>query len=322
MSLRPVTKQEEWDGFVSALPRAQFTQSWAWGEFRQAYDHEVTRLMGRGSAAMFYKVPAPVVGGYWYAPRGPVGESLEAIKIFLDLIMREQALPGRALFWRVEPPVEQALFPHRFVQSHAYMPATTRLIDLTQSEEVLQKAMHEKTRYNIRVAERKGVTVRSSIDDVDVETFLHLTKETATRDAFRSQPLHYIRATIHALIPFGMVRIRLAEKDHAPLAASVEVVYGDTVTYLYGASSSSERNAMAPYALHWGAMLEAKRSGRRFYDLYGVNPTDTSSPYYKQSWEGISRFKRGWGGEEINYTGTWELPRSMIGYRLLRLFSR
>lgn len=321
MPLRSVTKQEEWDAFVSSLPRAQFTQSWAWGEFRKAREQQVIRLMGDGAAALFHQVPAPMVGGYWYAPRGPVAVNGDAARRFLDALVAEKALPGRALFWRTEPSVERMQMPRTFVRSHAYMPACTLLVDLAQSEEVLQQGMHEKTRYNVRVAERKGVTVRTSTDDVAIETLLRLTKETAARDAFRSQPGYYIRMTFHALAPLGMAQIRLAEKDGTPLAASFEVRYGDTVTYLYGASSSTERNAMAPYALHWSALQDAKREGYRFYDFHGVNPTDTSSPYFKESWAGITRFKRGWGGEQVDYMGTWELPRLPFLYRLFRFIS-
>lgn len=318
MPFTSVTTQESWDAAVSALPWAQFTQSWAWGEFKKSRGQPIVRLASEGAAAFFHLVPAPFVGGYWYAPRGPVAKSAEAAQRFLAALAAERPLPGRSLFWRVESPFTTLQMPPGFVQSHAYMPASTLLIDVTQPEEVLQKAMHEKTRYNIRVAERRGVTVRVSTEDVDVETFLRLTKETAARDAFQSQPAHYIRMTFHALFPSGMVQIRLAEKEGRPLAASFEVRYGDTVTYLYGASSSAERNAMAPYALHWSALQDAKQQGYRFYDLHGVNPTSALSPYTKASWEGITRFKRGWGGHVVDTMGTWELPRASLSYRLFR----
>ena len=315
------TDANTWDTLVSSLPRAQFTQSWAWGAFRESRGQEIVRLIADDAAALFFKVPAPVVGGYWYAPRGPVGKSPDAIKKLVDAIIREKSLPGRALFWRVEPPVEAIQLPNGFIQSHAYMPATTLLVNLTQSEDALQRAMHEKTRYNIRVAERKGVTVRTATDRAALNTFVRLTEETAVRDQFRSQPADYIRATFEALVPAGMVRIRIAEKEGTALAASFEITYGDTVTYLYGASSSTERNAMAPYALHWNAMADAKQHGYRFYDFHGVNPADETSPYFKRSWEGITRFKTGWGGERVNYMGTWELPRITLPYKLLRLIS-
>lgn len=321
MSLAPVTDQQKWDAFVSSLPRAQFTQSWAWGAFRNARGQEVVRFMGDGAAALFFKVPAPLVGGYWYAPRGPVGESADAIWAFLEAIATSADLPSRALFWRVEPLATGIQMPSAFRRSHAYMPATTLLVDVRQSEETLQAAMHEKTRYNIRVSARKGVVVRTATDAAAMDVFARLTEETAARDGFVSQPVAYIRATFEALVSAGMAQIRIAEKDGVPLAASFEVRYGDTVTYLYGASSSLERNVMAPYALHWSALQDAKASGASFYDFHGVNPADESSPYFKASWAGITRFKLGWGGERVHYPGTWELPRMPLLYRFFRLFS-
>ncbi|HWR00048.1 MAG TPA: peptidoglycan bridge formation glycyltransferase FemA/FemB family protein, partial [Candidatus Methylomirabilis sp.] len=116
-------------------------------------------------------------------------------------------------------------------------------------------------------------------------------------------------------------RVRIAEKGGEPLAASLEVSYGDTRTYLYGASSSAKRNLMAPYALHWDAIRTAKREGCRYYDFHGVNPADESSPSWKSSWAGITRFKLGWGGERRDLVGTWERPTNRVAYRLFRMIS-
>ncbi|MEN9558756.1 MAG: aminoacyltransferase FemX [Candidatus Parcubacteria bacterium] len=326
MPLLIVKNASEWDAFISSQPRAQFTQSWAWGEFRKSRGQEVIRLSLTDSAgeweaaAMFFKISAPLVGGYWYAQRGPVVRDHHAFQSFLSALTREDALPGRALFWRMEPTLPLgASLPAALTRSHAYMPASTLYVNLAASEELLQKQMHEKTRYNIRVAERHGVTVRTSADDAAIGIFLRLTEETAARDKFLSQPASYIRGTVASLAAKGMARIRIAEKAGVPLAASVEVLFGDTVTYLYGASSSAERGAMAPYALHWEAIKSAKREGYGWYDFYGVNPANTASSFYKKSWEGITRFKRGWGGESVDYAGTWELPRMPLSYRLFRL---
>jgi len=79
---------------------------------------------------------------------------------------------------------------------------------------------------------------------------------------------------------------------------------------------------MAPFLLHWKAIMEAKEDGYRFYDLYGVNPIESSSPYFKTSWEGITRFKLGWGGRRIDFIGTWEMPSSPRLYRLARMVQK
>jgi peptidoglycan pentaglycine glycine transferase (the first glycine) len=335
MLLQSVTDQNTWDAFMSSQTCSQFTQSWAWGEFRIARGQAIERLALINddgvweAAALFVHFAKPLVGGYWYAPRGPVFADGVKVSDALGRFMKElnaHQFSKPALFWRIEPPVAQRLDEKEavpgLVRSHAYMPATTLLVDLTKSEEDLLKEMHEKTRYNIRVAERHGVTVRVASGSDAIEAFLKLNDETAARDGFRSMPSDYIRATYDALFATGTARIRLAEKDATVLAASFEMVYGDTVTYLYGASSSKMRNVMAPFALHWDAIRIAKASGHHFYDFHGLNPEDMKSPYFKKSWEGITRFKLGWGGERVDYAGTWELPKMPLVYKLFRLISR
>jgi peptidoglycan pentaglycine glycine transferase (the first glycine) len=337
MFLQLITNKQQWDAFVGAQPRAQFTQSWTWGAFRMAREQRIQRLVlvdANGeweAAALLVYTRKPILGGYWYAPRGPVirhgADAADVLKRFFDAL-NEQTLPQSALFWRVEPSVKndtaitQSLQSSGFIRSHAYQPASTLVVDLTQSQEDLLKRMHEKTRYNIRVAERRGVTVREAKGREAIETFLCLNHETAMRDHFRSMPSAYIRATYDFCAEQGVARIRLAECDGAVLAASMEMAYGDTVTYLYGASANAARNVMAPYALHWDAICSAKAAGYRLYDFHGVNPVDAANTYYKKSWEGITRFKVGWGGERVDYAGTWELPKMPTLYRAWRIISR
>jgi lipid II:glycine glycyltransferase (peptidoglycan interpeptide bridge formation enzyme) len=335
MQLISIQEKDAWDRFVSKQTGAQFTQSWAWGEFKSDRGHHVIRLALRDddrilAAGQFIRHPTRLLGGFWYAPRGPVirhdliPESDRILAAYLERL-EDRVLPGHALFWRIEPPLESkrgGMLPLEWVRAHAYQPASTLLIDLSESEEELLADMHEKTRYNIRLSERKGVTVRVADSDSDIELFLAMNEETSRRDQFRSQSTSYIRATYQALHPKRMARIRIAELGGTALAASMEIVYGDTVTYLYGASASESRAAMAPYALHWDAIRSAKQDGSLFYDFYGINPADESSPYFKPSWRGITRFKLGWGGHRADYVGTWELPRRPLLYRIMRTIRR
>lgn len=337
MNLIEVTDKSQWDRFVSGQPGAQFTQSWAWGEFRVSRGQEIKRFALEGedgkwmAAALLIYVSKGWITGYWYAPRGPVirhelrTEAADILRHFFEELQKTGVL-GRALFVRAEPTIEQkqeaSPLPEGFRVSHAYMPASTLVIDLTKDEEELLSRMHEKTRYNVRLAERKGVEVRVGDTEEDIDAFMRLNEETASRDRFISQPSSYIRATYEALHKAGMCDIRLAEKDDEVLAASMEMRYGDTVTYLYGASSNAKRNLMAPYALHWDAIRSAKAEDYRLYDFYGVNPEDKTSPYYKRSWEGTTRFKLGWGGYRIDYVGTWERSSYPLLYTLMRTFSK
>jgi len=327
-----VTDRAAWNGFIAKQSGAQFTQSWEWGEFRVSMGCAIERLAltdekGKWlAAALFTFHRKPLFGGYWYAQRGPVirHDLLSNAKDVLARFMGElevRGFPKRGLFWRVEPPVEwkreDRLFGDPFVRARSYQPSATCILELTKTEDELLARMHEKTRYNIRLAERKGVRVRAGDAPEDVDVFLKLNAETASRDRFLSQSPSYIRSTISSL-GSKMALVRIAELNGVPLAANVEIAYGDTITYLYGASSNASRNVMAPFALHWDTIKAAKAAGKHFYDFYGINPEDASSPAYKTSWEGITRFKLGWGASRIEYVGTYELPRNSFVYQVVR----
>lgn len=332
MNLVEITDRARWDAFQAAQPWSQFPQSWDWGEFRRENGFEVRRfglfndagalLVG---AQMEYR-PKRIVGGYWFAPRGTVfSERLdivrrrEVFRAFLDALLRARL--RRSFFWRFEPVAElnqpEGLMPMAFRRNVPQNPSSTILLDISPPQETILQGMHQKTRYNIRIADRHGVTTRIATHPDDELAFLDLMDRTAERDGFVQHPRAYLRATFEYLRRRGMARIRLAELGRKPLAANLEIVCGDTVTYLYGASSDEARNLMAPYALHWDAIMQAKRDGARFYDFWGVNPPSKAMPAYKASWEGITRFKRGWGGRQLDLFGTWDLPFMLPLYRFV-----
>lgn len=330
-----ITDKKAWDGFVAAQPGSQFLQSWDWGEFKKSQGHEVVRLaMADASGAwqiagQFIFHSKRLFGGFWFSPRGPIvvhsrlDDADALLKDFTDQSVAYLTSLKKGMFVRCEPAIEFKIdstpLPKGFVRRPSISPSSTVVIGLEQSEEELMGDMHEKTRYNIRLAERKGVTVRTGSTDADIEVFLALNRETASRDGFLSQTDAYIKATVQALRISGMCRIRIAEYQGMPLAANIEISFGDTMTYVYGASSSAHRNAMAPLALQWSAIRDAKREGYRFYDLYGCNPSMPTSYDYKKSWEGITRFKMGFGGSRVEFVGTWELPLMPFAYRVMKM---
>lgn len=331
---------DQWEAFQSRMPWAQFTQSWAWGSFRGAEGNEVVRVACEGErgswlAAAQIEFRERRGGlGYWYMPRGPVFSPRVPVHKRRKLLQRffselDRAGLKPALFWRVEPVAElkkpEGLLPmvakrgqpFAFKRVSPLNPSSTRLIDLTKDTEALLQDMHHKTRYNIHVAEKHGVTVRLADGPDDIERFLALIRETSERAAFVPQPTAYLRDMIRMLAEREMLRVRIAERGGEILAASVEILYGDTVTYLHGGSASEGRETMAPYRLHWEAIQQAKQEGFLIYDFWGENPESSASAAWKESWSGITRFKRGWGGRHVDLYGTWDLPRSAWLYRLL-----
>lgn len=335
MRLIEVTHAEAWDVAVAAAPYAQFAQSWAWGEFRRAQGCQIRRYAlvdgetWRAAIQMEYRARRFGVG-YWFAPRGPVflftrthAERRIAMMTLCEELLNVRDLRRHTLFWRFEPSSElsnpEGLVPLSFQRTHAQNPASTILMDLTLSQDDLIQTMHEKTRYNIRLAARRDVTVRVGSGAKDVDSFLCLMEETARRDRFISHPLSYLAATYYALAVHGMATIRIAEHSGTALAAQMEIAYGDTVTYLYGASSSNSRELMAPYALQWEAICEAKSKGYSTYDFWGANPEFCGSFYFKPAWQGITRFKRGFGGRPFDFVGTWDLPFYRTAYALMHM---
>jgi len=333
MKLLEVTQPELWEEFQVAQPWAQFLQSWAWGEFRVSQNGKIRRFAlvdesDQWVAAVQFEYRARRFGlGYWFAARGPifaptlpVDARREVVMNLCLLLSARQEFCQKTLFWRIEPAAElnspEGLIPLRFRRAPSMNPSSTVLLDMSPSVDVLLAQMHEKTRYNIRLAERKGVQIRVASTPKDVEAFLTLMDETAKRDGFVQHSHAYLEATYRFLQEKGFAQIRMAEWNGKLLSANFEVLYGDTMTYLHGASSSTDRNVMAPFALHWNAIQDAKTRGFRLYDFWGANPQSKAMPDFKPSWEGISRFKQGWGGVRTNVVGTWDMPLHVVMYRL------
>lgn len=322
----------DWNAVVLAHSYASFQQSWEWGTFQESQGCRVKRY--RWTSSDQTGKPLRWQGqfirqdrfgtGYWFVPRGPISLSGSPVDLFPaagDFQGKLRGvLPGHTLFFRVEPPIHP--FSGRqeldgWKRTRAMSPACTRIIDLSLSEEDLLAQMHPKTRYHIRLAERHGVQVREGNTEDDMETFLQLMRETAERDGFLARREEYLRQTFLILRENGFCRLRIAECDGKPLAANMEIWFGDMVTYLHGASANIMREKKAPFLLQWEAMRSAKKAGYRWYDLWGCNPVDQKSPAHRSSLEGVSRFKAGWGGAIVEYIGTFDAPIHPTLYRLL-----
>ncbi|MEK7545994.1 MAG: peptidoglycan bridge formation glycyltransferase FemA/FemB family protein [Patescibacteria group bacterium] len=308
--LSRATEPAGWNADVLRLGGG-FLQSWQWGEFQRALGRDVLRFREDGAMAQMIRMRLPFGKSYWYCPRGPLG-ALPSLALDADV--------KRALFLRIEPSTP----PMQAAKVRDVQPGQTLIVDLAPEREAIMAAMHEKWRYNIRLAERKGVKVyvAGERDHGALDVFWDLLEETTERDGFRAHDKEYYRSMLEAfagdpakegaLRP--VARLVFAEHDGRVLAANLMVYFGSTATYLHGASSRARRELMAPHLLHWTAMLDAKSWGYRDYDFWGVAPEGAEG----HPWAGISRFKRGFGGTYVAYPGAYDVPIDKNWYDVYR----
>jgi lipid II:glycine glycyltransferase (peptidoglycan interpeptide bridge formation enzyme) len=187
----------------------------------------------------------------------------------------------------------------------------TVTLDLTKTEDELLAAMKQKTRYNVRLAGRKGVIVRRGSAD-DFEMLYQMYAETAVRDGFTIRGEEYYLAVWQTFSEAGMLVPLIAEVEDEPVAGLMLFDYGGTAYYLYGMSRAVHRNRMPTYLLQWEAIRAAKEKGCTRYDLWGAPDVFDQS----DSMWGVYRFKRGLGGEVVRTVGAWDLPLRPFVYAL------
>jgi peptidoglycan pentaglycine glycine transferase (the first glycine) len=318
-----------WDARVSAAPGGHVLQSWAWGELKAQFGWGVERVVAEEACAqvLFRALPGGL-GSLAYVPRGPAADlgDTEGVRTLLEAI-RPAARKRRAICLKIEPnctespAMETAVCTLGFRPSpQAIQPRRTILVGLEGEPEAVLERMKQKTRYNVRLAERKGVSVRAG-DEADLPAFYRLMEVTAGRDHFAVHSQEYYAAAHRLFVPAGQGRLLLAEHEGQLLAGLVALALGDTACYMYGASSDEGRNLMPTYLLQWEAMRWAREQGCRLYDLWGV-PDEEEAVLEAQFADrsdglwGVYRFKRGFGGRLVRTSGAWDLVYAPLRYRL------
>lgn len=344
------TSPHEWDSFVSLSPQGHLLQSSRWGKLKSlfgwSYDLVVVRQGGRivgGAQVLFRRWPVigrilPMTIGY--VPKGPVldydtQDLLETLLAAVDKLCRQRG----AVWLKIEPDqpysttLEARLLVAGFQHSRqTVQPQSTIVIDLSSGMEASLSRMSAKTRYNIRLAERKGVRVVVG-NAADVEKFYRLTLETSHRDRFPVHSLTYYQKAYELFKEIDAVELFLAFFGDQLLAGLMAFAIGKKAWYLYGASSDEERHRMPNHALQWAAMNWAWGKGCDYYDLWGIPPEaplleEKHSPHLKELLEsppegslwGVYRFKRGFGGQIVRCIGAYDRVYSPSMYWLYNHF--
>ncbi|MGB1250097.1 MAG: lipid II:glycine glycyltransferase FemX [Candidatus Promineifilaceae bacterium] len=325
---KAVTSAEQWQAIITKLPNPSPLQSWAWGELKSRWGWEmrpvVWELAGEPLAAamllwrQFPKTPF----GMLYAPKGPILDyANEPLRDAVFLRLQAIARSDHAIFVKIDPDVliatgvepeaEQAgleLQTKLTMDGWQFSPEqiqfrNTVTLDLGQSAEQLLKQMKSKTRYNIRLAGRRDVTVRVG-SPADFDAVLALYETTSERNAFAIRPKSYYLDAWRTFHKHGMLHLLIAEAEDRPIAAVLLVHNHDTCLYMYGASSNADRNRMPTHLLQWEAIQWAQQNGCRLYDFWGAPDEFVEAD---RMW-GVWRFKRGFNGTVAHHLGAWDFP--------------
>ncbi|MFA6547822.1 MAG: peptidoglycan bridge formation glycyltransferase FemA/FemB family protein [Candidatus Magasanikbacteria bacterium] len=309
--IRQIEEKTIWDRLVLA-GFAPFAQSWDWGAVLVAEGKEVERLVVENDGEVVFGaqvVYLPLIFGWRYAfcPKGPVGD-LNAENFRL---LNEYFKKNKIVFWRFEP-AEKIELPN-LIKTVDINPRATLILDLQKSEEEILEKMHTKTRYNIRLAQKKNLEIKN---EKNLKIFLELMKKTGSRDNFRlHETKHY-----EAILNSDFCKQITIYYEQKPLATAMFVGCGETFTYLFGASDHGYRQLMAPYLLQWEGIKLGKKNNYKFYDFFGVAPKiNEEGEYefdYKHQYAGVSRFKHGFGGVYYEAPGTFDLKINKTKYNI------
>lgn len=331
------SERELWDAFVASHPAGHLLQSYAWGELKSAFGWETVRLalqegehLRAAAQVLFRHLPGTALA---YIPRGPVLDWQD--KEAAAALFAAMAAAGRrrgAAFLKVEPNLPDTPQARAHLQALGLRPArtvqprATLVIDLLGDEELLAQ-MKPKTRYNVRLAMRRGVTVRPAAAASEVDLFYDMLLETGRRDSFGVHRPEYYRSVYRLLNQADMAVLLFAEREGRVLAGLWAAAWGSEAIYLYGASRADGQEHMPSYLLQWEAMRWARERGCTHYDLWGIpdsvaRGTDPRQSFPKKNvrdglW-GVYRFKQGFGGRTACTVGAYDLPYRPWLYRLYR----
>lgn len=313
-------------------------QSWAWGETKEKMGKETHRYgvfsdFGEISGAYqvsLHPLPAPLASWHiGYLPKGPMPnkEMIDALIQFGE--------KKNIIFFKLEPFVgadlsqpdqmaqlEQTkqylatLHPQLIPSSSLFTPYNF-VIDLTKSDEEIRANMHPKTRYNINIAQKKGVTVKVHTDEQAFETFLNRYFETCKRNGFFGHDKNYHRTVWETLRQYDMARVLIGYYNDIPLTTWMLFNFHNTLYYPYGGSTIEHREVMASNLVAYEAINLGRQLGCTSFDMWGaLGPdADASDPFY-----GFHRFKSGYGPQHLAYAGTYDVVVDQANYqRFLKL---
>jgi peptidoglycan pentaglycine glycine transferase (the first glycine) len=316
-----------WSELIQSTPDIHLLQTFEWGTLKSSFGWSVRYVVKDDCGAQVLLRSLPLGLKLAYIPMGPLGDWLPDLLPALDALCRDKG----AFMLKIEPDhpwdegMASSLRNAGFKESaQTIQPPNTILVDLEGDEEAILTRMKQKTRYNIRLAGRKGVGVRPW---EDIAAYAAMTQETAERDAFGAHNQAYFQTAYDLFHPEGMCELLVAEVEGEPVAALMVFAHGRRAWYLYGASRDAHREKMPTYLLQWEAMRWARARGCQVYDLWGIpdaveEALEAQFTSRSDGLWGVYRFKRGFGGTVSRTLGAWDRVYNPIAYRLYEAAAR
>lgn len=299
-----------------------FLQTQDWLDFQKFVGRKTWRFNDGKIRANIIQHDLPFGKNYLYIPHGPeisFGEIQSGLKNEVDNFLKylkDLGKENKSIFVKMEPMedvVVEVIYRKNLKHSKkSIQPTRTVIIDLNLPEEVLLSKMHHKTRYNIHLAEKKGLRLE---EKDDVKEFWKLLKKTAKKDNFYTHNYEYYEKLIEFFSDDKELKTKIVFEmsgDKA-LAGAILLTFSDTVYYLHGAMDRDYKNLMAPYLMHWEIIKWAKAQGYHYYNFWGIDAN---------RWPGVTRFKLGFGGHEVEYPGSFDMPISKIWYLIYKIARR
>lgn len=315
-------------------PCGGFLQSQQWVNFQNKFGIRGLIIFDRNFWSNILEYKLPLVGKYLYVPRGPVCEKNinedELSNVMGDLI--KLAKINKAAWIRIDNfdgKIRKTLEKNKnkvVKAPHDMQPKQLFIIDISKSEEDILAKMKPKTRYNIRLASKKGVQIEMvenlKNNKEKIEKFLDLIEKTGDRKGINFHPRKYYREMFEN-IDENNLRLYLANYKNEIIAGAIMIVYGEMATYLHGASNDGNKNVMAPFLLQWQMIKDAKKLGAKKYDFGGVSIGEDDKEREKK-WLGVTRFKQGFSknSKPVEFSGSYDIIISPIKYWTYRLIQK
>lgn len=295
-------------------------QTSQWADFKASQGFEIIKL----DTLFIHKRTLPLNNNFLYIPEASASDiNGNQIELLKDLTKKH-----KSIFLRLEMVDRFGDNAKKILESMGFVPAFEQIqpkwrqvIDLRPTRGAILAGMKQKGRYNVKLAEKKGVEIKALVLDgksSDQQRLLRsvfaLYSETVKREGIGGRSFDYFEKMVEAFGSTDYLSVYVAYYDNKPLSGALISFYDGVASYLYGGSSNENREVMAPYLMHWQIMMDAKERGCQSYDLIGrARPGDETS-----SWAGLTRFKEQFGGEAVEILGSFDFVAKPLLYKIFK----